>query len=202
MRLKLVFLIFALLFIYSCKKEEQSQILPYIQITVDSKSFKMDSVIAVYDDSAGVMSLIGVKYASGTLQNLIAIGFKFSSDIQVPKTYDATRTPIEMVAIYIDSTNTYSTATVDSLGNPASPIGTGILNLTLHNLTLHTIAGNFELRPKEIDPQTWEVKTKTIYIKGSFQTYYVFLTRGASPPVPLKIFPMPMTNQSKFIYEP
>lgn len=199
---KLIFLIFILLFIYSCKKDEQGQTLPYIAITVDGKSFKMDSVIAVYDDSAGVMSLIGTKYVTGSPQNLLlAVGFKFSTGIQAPKTYDATKVPIEMLAIYIDSANVYSTATVDSFGNPSRPIGTGILNLTSHNLTLHTIAGSFELRPKEIDPQTWEPKTRTIYIKGSFQTYYVFLTRGAFPPVPMKIFSTPMTSQFKLNFK-
>lgn len=184
-------LILTLLFLSSCiKEEQQSQILPYINITIDNKSFKMDSVIAVYDDSAKVMNLLGTRYSGGALANFIAIGFKFSTGTQAPKTYDATKIPIEMMAVYIDSTGVYSTTTLDSLRNPATPIGTGVLNLTMHNLSLHTIAGNFELRPKEIDPQTWEPKTKVIQISGSFQTYYVFLTTGYTPPVPLKVLPM------------
>ena len=162
MKLKFTFLLtLILLALSSCTKEQESQILPYINITVDNQSFKMDSVIAVYDDSAKVMSLLGTRYSGGKPANTIAIGFKFSTGTQAPQTYDATKTPIEMMAIYIDSANiVYSTATVDSLQNPANPIGTGILNLTSHNLSLHTIAGNFELRPKEIDPETWQPKTK------------------------------------------
>ncbi|MFN3134256.1 MAG: hypothetical protein ACK44H_01655 [Candidatus Kryptonium sp.] len=192
MKLKFTFLlILTLLFLSSCTKEQQSQILPYINITVDNQSFKMDSVIAMYDDSVGVMNLLGTRYSGGKLANLIAIGFKFSTGTQAPKTYDASKTPIEMMAVYIDSESiVYSTATLDSLQNPANPIGTGILNLTSHNLSLHTIAGNFELRPKEIDPQTWEPKTRVIQISGSFQTYYVFLTRGYTPPIPMKVLPM------------
>lgn len=191
MKLKFTFLLtLILLTISSCTKEQQSQFLPYINITVNNQSFKIDSVIAVYDDSAGIMSLRGIRYSGGVLANSIAIGFKFSTGTQAPKTYDATRTPIEMIAIYKDSTGVYSTATLDSLRNPANPIGTGILNLTSHNLSLHTIAGNFELRPKEIDPETWQPKTRVIQISGSFQTYYVFLTRGYTPPIPMKVLPM------------
>ncbi|MCX7762932.1 MAG: hypothetical protein RMJ81_08875 [Candidatus Kryptonium sp.] len=187
--IKFYILTFILLFVYSCTQEQQSQVLPYIEISIDNKTFRMDSVMAVYDDSARVMSLIGAKYSGGRTQHLIAIGFEFSTATQAPKTYSAIKTPIEMIAVYMDTSNVYSTATLDSLGNPSSPIGTGILNLTSHNLTLRTIAGNFELRPKEINPQTWEPKTKTIQIRGSFQSYYVFLARGGQPPIPLKIVP-------------
>lgn len=168
----------------------------YINITVDSKSFKMDSVIAVYDDSAGVMNLIGTKHSAGKLASLIALGFKFSTLTQAPKTYDAEKVPIEMIAIYIDSANAvYSTATIDSLKNPANPIGSGTLNLTQHNLSLHIIAGNFELRLKEIDSETWEPKAKVIGISGSFQTYYTLLTRGYTP-TPLKVLPMFQINST------
>lgn len=189
MKAKFIFLLLFLLLTYSCQ-EEESKTLSYIQINVDGKSFKMDSVMAVYDDSAGVMSLIGTKRVSGTNQSLIAIGFKFSTAIQAPKIYDASRVPIELMAIYVDSVAVYSTALIDSIGNPVSPIGTGVLNLTTHNLLTYTIAGNFEFRPKEVDPQTWEPKTKTIYLKGSFQTYYIFLKRGVLPPIPLKVAPL------------
>jgi len=185
MKHKFLPLIALLIFLSSCKKEQQNQVLPYINITVNGTSFKMDSVFAIYDDSAGVMNLIGTSSKSGII---IAIGFKFSTLEQIPRTYDATKTPIELLGIYKDSTGVYSTATVDSLGNPASPIGTGILNLTSHSLQTQTIAGNFELRPKEVDPLSWEPKTKTIQISGSFQTFYFILTRGGTP-APLKIVP-------------
>ncbi|CUU05680.1 hypothetical protein JGI1_01302 [Candidatus Thermokryptus mobilis] len=184
------FLLFVItILLTSCQKEQQSEILPYINLTVEGKAIKMDSVIAVYDDSAGVMSLIGAKYSGVELSNLIAIGFKFSTGVQAPKTYDASKIPIEMMAIYRDSSGIYSTAKLDSLNNPDTPIGLGILNLTSHNLQLHTIAGNFDLRPKIINPQTWEPGTKTIQINGSFQSFYVFLARGGTPPVPMKIAP-------------
>jgi len=153
MRFKLFLLAITILF-SSCQKEQQSEILPYINLTVEGKTVKMDSVIAVYDDSAGVMSIIGVRYSGAEISNLIAIGFKFSTGVQAPKTYDASKEPIEMMAIYTDSSGTYSTATLDSLNNPKTPIGLGILNLTSHSIQLRTIAGNFDIKPKIIDPST------------------------------------------------
>ncbi len=188
MKLKIALLISLLIFLSSCK-EEQNQILPYINISVDNVSLKMDSVIAVYDDSAGVMTVIGIKSRGGNITNIITIGFKFSTSMQIPRTYDASRTPIELVGIYKDSVGIYSTALVDSTGNPANSIGTGLLNLTSHNLQLQTIAGDFQLRLKEVDSAIMEQKTKVIQIKGSFQTLYAILVRGGPPPVPLKVIP-------------
>ncbi|CUS98928.1 hypothetical protein [Candidatus Chrysopegis kryptomonas] len=188
MKFKFWLLISLLVLVSSCQKENQDQFLPYINLTVDGKSFKIDSVLAVYDDSAQVMTLIGAKYTDGRLFSTIAIGFKFSTGMQIPKTYDATKKPIELFAIYVDSAEAvYSTATIDSMLNPSEPIGTGVLNLTYHNLQLHKIAGDFNLRLKEIDPNTYEPKTKLIQITGSFQTYYAFLVTGSPPPRPLKI---------------
>jgi hypothetical protein len=188
MKFKSFLLLVIIILLSSCQKEQQSSILPYINLTVEGKAIKMDSVIAVYDDSAGVMNLLGAKYSSGET-SIIAIGFKFSTGTQAPKTYDASKIPIEMMAIYKDSSGIYSTATIDSSGNPGKPIGLGVLNLTSHNNQLHTIAGNFDIRPKILDPQTLEPGTKTIQINGSFQSFYVFLVRGGTPPVPLKITP-------------
>lgn len=187
MKFKILFFISLLVLLSSCQKENQDQFLPYINLTVDGKSFRIDSVVAVYDDSSKIMTLIGAKYTSGRLFSTIAIGFKFSTGMEIPKTYDATRKPIELFAIYVDSSGAvYSTATIDSTLNPSEPIGTGILNLTYHNLQLHKIAGDFNLRPKEIDPNTYEPKTRFIQITGSFQTYYAFLVTGSPPPRPLK----------------
>jgi hypothetical protein len=188
MKFKSFLLLVITILLSSCQKEQQSSILPYINLTVEGKAIKMDSVIAIYDEFDGIMNLLGAKY-SGAETLEIAIAFKFSTSIQAPKTYDASKTPIEMIAVYKDSTGIYSTATTDSSRKPDKPIGLGVLNLTSHNNQLHTIAGNFDIRPKILDPQTLEPGTKTIQINGSFQSFYVFLVRGGTPPVPLKIAP-------------